>query len=133
VISTSRRRSASVDGQRRHEHDDVAERADDRPARRARRACTWWPIRASSGKLAQLDADHEAALAHLRDRGQRRRLARSSSSPSSSIFGCRRRACRSLLEDVERRERGAQASGLPVYVWPWKNVRNSSKRPRKPS
>ena len=38
-----------------------------------------------------------------------------------------------LLEDASVASAAAHASGLPVYVWPWKNVRNCSWRPRKPS
>ena len=49
-----------------------------------------------------------------------------SSSPSRRIFGCRRSRVRSRSNTSRLAIAAAQASGLPVNVWPWKKVRNSS-------
>ena len=49
----------------------------------------------------------------------------SSSSPSSAILGASRSSVRSASNTSSVASAAAQASGLPVYVWPWKNVRYS--------
>ena len=73
------------------------------PRRRAA-SVTWWPIRASSGKPAELDADHEAAAADLGDRRQRRDVLVEQLGEQRDLrLQARERAL--LLEDVERRER----------------------------
>ena len=73
VISSRRRRSPFGDRERRHQHDRVAERADDRaaPARLERH-----PVADAQRRvvLAEVDADHEAAAADLGDLGHRRDL-----------------------------------------------------------
>ena len=49
-----------------------------------------------------------------------------SGSPSSAIFGCAARSSvRSCSNTSSVASAAAHASGLPVYVWPWKNVLSS--------
>ena len=95
VIAHSRRSSRLRDRQRRHQDDDVAERADDRaaPARLERD-----PVAEPQRRvvLAEVDPDHQPPAAHLGH------LVIASTSASSScrsrIFGCSRTRVSLALE-----------------------------------
>ena len=129
VISTRRAQLVLGDRERRHQHDDVAERAHDRAApARGERDLVAHPRRRAGSRVSSIPVMKP-----------RRRISAtvgsgatcsSSSSPSSAIFGCRRSSVRSDSNTSSVASAAAQASGLPVYVWPWKNVLNSSCSPR---
>jgi len=70
VISTSRRRSRFEIASGWHQDHDIAERADDRPASARLEGD---PVAEPHRRvvLAEVDPDHEAAAAHLRDLGHR--------------------------------------------------------------
>ena len=82
--------------------------------------------------LDQLDPDHQAALADL---GDGRQAGHPLAQDGAEQLDLRESAAivrsRSNVSSVAIA--AAQASGLPVYVWPWKNVRPSDGAPRKPS
>ena len=82
------------------------------PRRRAS-STTRWPSAQLRIVLAEVDADHQAALADLGDLAHPLRPGRASSE-SSRIFGCSRTSVRSRSKTSSEAIAAAQASGLPV-------------------
>ena len=100
------------DRERRHQHDHVSERSDDDAAAAGleHHAVTEPQLRVV---LAEVDADHQAALPDLLDLAHALHLRRASSA-SSRIFGWIRTSVRSRLNRSREAIAAAQASGLPV-------------------
>ena len=82
--------------------------------------------------LAEVDPDHESAAAHLSDLGIAGDLAEQLAQQPDLRLQAQQRAARSSKAS-RLASAAAQASGLPVKVWPWKNVRHSSGAPRNAS